>query len=76
VELVPHVLDQIVLKVQKHQSWSQLHLPLKDACETSQCLLVDRWGNGESDSVIVLIVVVVLLVIDDHVVQDNTSTHD
>jgi hypothetical protein len=51
-------------------------LPLKDACETSRCLVVDRWSNDESDSVIVLIVAVVSLIIDDHVVQDNASMHD
>jgi hypothetical protein len=44
-------------------------LPLKDAGET-------MWSNDESDSVIVLIVTVVSLIIDDHVVQDNTSTHN
>jgi hypothetical protein len=49
-----------------------MHLPLKDDCETSQCLIVDRWSNDGSDSMIVLIVVI----IDDHIVQDNTSMHD
>jgi hypothetical protein len=51
-------------------------LPLKNACETSWCLIVDRWSSNRSDSVIVIIVVVVSLIIDDHVVQDDTSTHD
>jgi hypothetical protein len=70
------MLDQVRLKVQKHQSSSQMHLPLKDACETSRCLVVDKWSNDESDSVIVLIVDAVSLVVNDHVVQENASTHD
>jgi hypothetical protein len=49
---------------------------LKDAFETSWCLVVDRWSNDESDSVTILIVSVVSLVVDDHVVQYNISTHD
>jgi hypothetical protein len=53
-----------------------MRIPLNDACETSRCLIVDRWSNDESDNVIVLIIVVVSLVVDDHVVQDNVSTHD
>jgi hypothetical protein len=39
-------------------------------------LIVDRWSNNGSDSVIVLIVATVSVIIDDHVVQDNGSTHD
>jgi hypothetical protein len=46
-----------------------MHLPLKNAYETSWCLVVDRWSNDESDSVIVLIVAVISLIITDHVVQ-------
>jgi hypothetical protein len=53
-----------------------MRLPLKNGCETSQCLIGDRWSNDGSDSVIVLIVVTISLVVDDHVVQDNASTHD
>jgi hypothetical protein len=53
-----------------------MRLPLKNGCETSQCLIGDRWSNDGSDSVIVLIVVIISLVVDDHVVQDNASTHD
>jgi hypothetical protein len=49
---------------------------LKDACETSRCLVVDRWSNDESDNVIVLIIAVVSLIVNDHVLQDNTSKHD
>jgi hypothetical protein len=45
-----------------------MHFSLKDACETSQCLVVDKWSNDESDNVIVLIVTVVSLIVDDHVV--------
>jgi hypothetical protein len=51
-------------------------LPLKNSCETSQWLIGDRWSNDGSDSVIVLIVVIISLIVDDHVVQDNASTHD
>jgi hypothetical protein len=65
------MLDQVGLNVRKHQSRSQMSLPLKNGCETSRCLVGDRWSNDESDSVIVIIVVV-----DDHVVQDDASTHD
>jgi hypothetical protein len=53
-----------------------MHIPFKDACETSMCLIVDRWSNDRSKSVIVLIVVVVSLIVDDHVMQDNVSMHD
>jgi hypothetical protein len=76
VELVLHMLDQVGLKVQKHQSRSQMHLPLKNGCETSRCLVDDRWSNDGSDSVIVVIIAAVSLVVDDHVVQDDASTHD
>jgi hypothetical protein len=76
VEFVPHMLDQVGLKVQKHQSRSQMHLPMKNACETSRCLIVDRWSNDGSDSMIVVIVATVSQVVDDHVVQDDVSTHD
>jgi hypothetical protein len=68
MKLVPHMLDQVRLKIQKHQFKSQMHLPLKNICETSRCLIGDRWSNDESDSVIVVIVVIVSLIIDDHVV--------
>jgi hypothetical protein len=51
-------------------------LPLKNVCETSWCLIVDMWSNDKSDGVIVIIVAVVSLVIDDHVVQNDASTHD
>jgi hypothetical protein len=60
VELVPHMLDQVGLKVQKHQFRSQMCLTFKNGCETSWCLVGDRWSNDESDSVIVLIVDAVL----------------
>jgi hypothetical protein len=53
-----------------------MHLPLKNACETSRCLIVDWWSNDGSDSVIVLIIAVVSLIVNDHVVQDDVSTHD
>jgi hypothetical protein len=76
VELLLHKLNQVGLKVQKHQSKSQMCLPLKNACESSRCLIVDRWSNDESDTVIVLIVIAVSLIVDDHVVQDNASTHN
>jgi hypothetical protein len=51
-------------------------LPLKNGCETRQCLIGDRWSNDRSDSVIVLIIVVVSLIVNDHVVQNNASMHD
>jgi hypothetical protein len=76
VELVPHMLDQIGLKVQKQQFRSQMCLPLKNGCETSRCLICDMWSNDRSDNVIFLIVVVVSLIVDDHIVQHNASTHD
>jgi hypothetical protein len=53
-----------------------MSLLLKNGCETNRCLIDDRWSNDESDSVIVVIVVSVSLVVDDHVVQDDASTHD
>jgi hypothetical protein len=53
-----------------------MHLPLKNGCEASRCLVGDKWSNDGSDSVIVFIVATVSLIIDDHVVYDNTSTHD
>jgi hypothetical protein len=53
-----------------------MRLPLKNTCETHRCLIVDRWSNDGSDSVIVVIIVIVSLIIDDHVVQDDASTHD
>jgi hypothetical protein len=53
-----------------------MRLPLKNGCETSRCLIGDRWSNDRSDSVIVFIVAVISLVVDDHVVQDDASTHD
>jgi hypothetical protein len=70
------MLDQVGLKVRKYPSRSQMCLPFKNGCETSLCLLDDRWSNDEIDSVIVIIIVVISLVINDHVVQDDTSTHD
>jgi hypothetical protein len=51
-------------------------LPLKDARKTTRCLVVDTWSNDGRESVIVLIVDVVSLIVDNHVVQDNVSTHD
>jgi hypothetical protein len=76
VQFVPHMLDQVGLKVQKHQSRSQIRFPLKNACETSRCFIVNRWSNDGSDSVKVIIVSIVTLVVDDHVVQDDASMHD
>jgi hypothetical protein len=70
------MLDQVGLKFQKHQSRSQIHLPLKNDCETSRCVVCDKWSNDESDSVIVFIVAAVYLIIDDHVVQDDVSSYD
>jgi hypothetical protein len=51
-------------------------LPLKNGCETSQCLIGDRWINDGSNSVIVVIVDVVSLVVDDYIVQDDASTYN
>jgi hypothetical protein len=76
VELVSHMLDQVRLKVRKHQFRSQMCIPLKNGCENSRCLVGDRWSNDRSDSVIVVIVAVVSLIIDDHIMQDDASTHD
>jgi hypothetical protein len=59
VELVPHMLDQVGLKIQKHQFRSQMHLPLKNVCETSWCLVGNRWSNDESNSVIAVIIITV-----------------
>jgi hypothetical protein len=59
------MLDNVGLKVRKHQSLCKLRLPLKDACESTLCLVVDRWRrNDTSDNVIVLIVVVISLIDD------------
>jgi hypothetical protein len=49
---------------------------LKNSCGTSRCLVGDMWNNDGIDSVIVLIVAIVSLIVDDHVVQDNASTHN
>jgi hypothetical protein len=76
VELVLHMLDQVGLKVRKHQSRSQMRLHLKNGCETSRCLIGDKWSNDRSDNVIVVIVAAISLVVDDHIVQDDASTHD
>jgi hypothetical protein len=76
VKLIPHMLDQVRLKVQKHQFRSQMHIPLNNACETHRCLIVDRWSNDGSDSVIVIIVATVSLIVDDHIVQDDAIIHD
>jgi hypothetical protein len=62
------MLDQVGLNVRKISIMKSPLPPLKDASEASRCLVVDRWSNDGSDSVIVLIVVVVSLIIDDHVV--------
>jgi hypothetical protein len=70
------MLDQVRLKIHKHQSRSQMRLYLKNGCETSRCLVCDMWSNDRSDSVIVVILAVVSLIDDDHVMQDDTSTHD
>jgi hypothetical protein len=51
-------------------------LPLKNACETRRCLIVDRWSNDESDSVIVVIVAAVFLIVNDHIMQDDANMHD
>jgi hypothetical protein len=53
-----------------------MHLPLKNACETRRCLIVDRWSNDESDSVIVVIVADVFLIVNDHIMQDDANMHD
>jgi hypothetical protein len=53
-----------------------MRLPLKNDCEISQCLIVDRWSSAKSDSVIVLIIIVISLIVDNHVVQDTISTHN
>jgi hypothetical protein len=76
MELVSHMPNQVRLKVWKYQSVTQMRFPLKDACETSGCLIVDRWSNDGSDRVIVPIIVTISLIVDDHVVQDNISIYD
>jgi hypothetical protein len=76
VERVSHMLVQVGLKVRKHQCRSQMCLHLKNGCETTRCLIGNRWSNDESDSVIVVIVAAVSLIVDDHVVQDDANTHD
>jgi hypothetical protein len=53
-----------------------MRLSLKNACETSRCLVVDRWHNDGSDSVMVVIIADVSLVVNNYIVQDNASTHD
>jgi hypothetical protein len=55
------MLDQVGVKVQKHQSRSQMCFPLKNDYETSWCLIIERWSNDRSDNVIVVIVAVVSL---------------
>jgi hypothetical protein len=65
------MLDQV-----RHQSRSQMRLPLKNDRETSRCLIGDRWSNDGSDSVIVIIVAAVSLIINNHVIQDDASMHD
>jgi hypothetical protein len=70
------MLDQVGLNVKKYQFKSQMHLYLKNDCETNWCLICDRWSNDGSDNVIVVIIAVVSLIIDDHVVQDDTNMHD
>jgi hypothetical protein len=51
-------------------------LLLKNGCETSRCLISDRWSNDRSDSVIFAIIAAVSFIGDDHVVQDDVSIHD
>jgi hypothetical protein len=70
------MLDQVRLNVQKHQFRSQMRPPMKNDCETSRCLVGDRLSNDGSGSVIVIIVATIPLIVDDHVVQDDVSTHD
>jgi hypothetical protein len=52
------MLDQVGLEIRKHQSRSQMHLPLKNACEIRRYLIVDKWSNKRSDSVIVIVVAI------------------
>jgi hypothetical protein len=61
------MFDQVGLKVKKYQFRNQMRLPLKNGCETSRCLVGDRWSNDGSDSVVVVITPAVSLIIDDHV---------
>jgi hypothetical protein len=70
------MLNQVGLNVQKYQSRSQMRIPLKNGCETSRYLVGDKLSNDRSDSVIVFIIAAVSLIVDDHVVQDDTNTHD
>jgi hypothetical protein len=53
-----------------------MRLSLKNGCETSRCLVGDRWSNDVSNNVIVVIIAAISLIIDDHIVQDDASTHD
>jgi hypothetical protein len=53
-----------------------MRLHLKNDYETNWCLVGDRWSNDENDNVIVVTVTVVSLIVDDHIVQDDASTHD
>jgi hypothetical protein len=53
-----------------------MRLTLKNYCETSRCIVCDRWSNDESDSVIVVIVAAVSLIVDDHVMHDDIRMHD
>jgi hypothetical protein len=53
-----------------------MRIPLKNSCETSRCLVYNMWSNDGSDNMIIVIVTAVSLIIDDHVVQDDASTHD
>jgi hypothetical protein len=62
------MLDQVGLNVQKYQFRSQMYLTFNNGCETSRCLIGDRWSNVINDSVIVVIVVTVPLIIDNYVV--------
>jgi hypothetical protein len=60
VKLVPHILDQVGLKVQKYYFRSQMCLHLKNACETNRCLIVHRWSNDGSDRDVSLILCIML----------------
>jgi hypothetical protein len=53
-----------------------MRIALKNACEISRCLIVDRWSNDKSDNVIVVIVAAVSLIVDGYIVYYNGSTHD
>jgi hypothetical protein len=67
---------QVRLKIQKHQSRSQMCLTLKNVCETQWCLIVDRWSNDESDNMIVIFVAADSLIVDHQIMQYDVSTHD